>query len=274
MSKNSISIATFRRRIRGYYIKHGRDLPWRRTKNPYHIVVSEIMLQQTQVSRVVGYYATFLQQFPTLRALAYAPRSDVLGAWQGLGYNRRALMLKMLAERVVAEYHGVIPRDPEALRGLPGIGMNTAGAIAAFAFCMPVVFIETNIRRVYIHFFFARKNLVHDRDIMPLIERTLDRKNPRLWYYALMDYGAMLGREKKENPNRRSRHYTRQSPFEGSRRQVRAALVRLFLKNKRMRVTDVVHEIGEDPERIKTILTALEKEGFITRESGDYFNIA
>ncbi len=261
---------TFRRVIRSYYRAHGRDLPWRRTKNPYRILVSEMMLQQTQVERVVGYYPRFLKRFPDFQALAEAPLADILVVWQGLGYNRRALFLKKLAHAVVEKYNGVLPRDPKVLEGLPGIGVATAAAVAAFAFDTPTPFIETNIRRVFIHFFFPKKRRVSDGEIMIFVNATLDRKNPREWYYALMDYGAMLGRQEKENPNRRSRHYTRQSRFEGSDRQVRARIVRLFLAHKNLTPREIAGQLGEPDGRIQDILAALEKEEFITKSKSGF----
>src|ERR1700690_4312355 len=214
------AIFSFRKKIYGYYDQHGRDLPWRKTLNPYRVLVSEIMLQQTQVERVLEKYKEFLDAFPDFEALAHAPLPILLGIWQGMGYNRRALALKALAQKVVAEHRGKLPREPEKLIALPSIGPYTAGAIAAFAFNKSVVFMDTNIRRVYIHEFFHDRDDIHDDEILPLLEQTGDAGNPRKWYNALMDFGAML---KKENthPNRKSAHYTKQSPFENSNRQVR-----------------------------------------------------
>ena len=261
---------TFRRVIRSYYREHGRDLPWRRTKNPYRILVSEMMLQQTQVERVEGYYPRFLKQFPDFEALAEAPLADVLAAWQGLGYNRRALFLKKLAHAVMEKYDGALPQEPDILKTLPGVGAATAAAVAAFAFDTATPFLETNIRRVFIHFFFPKKRRVSDGEIRMLVSATLDRKNPREWYYALMDYGAMLGRREKENPNRRSRHYTRQSRFEGSDRQVRARMVRLFLAHENLTPRGIAGRLGEPAGRIQKILTTLEKEEFIVKSKSGF----
>ena len=272
MRKSADDFRAFRRIIKSNYRLRGRDLPWRRTKNPYRILVSEMMLQQTQVERVTGYYASFLKQFPDIYVLAHAPLRDVLTAWQGLGYNRRALFLKKLAVEIIGKHHGILPRDPDILAALPGIDPATAAAIAAFAFNTATPFIETNVRRVYIHFFFPKKKRVSDEEIMVLVDATLDRKNPREWYYALMAYGAMLGRQEKENPNRRSRHYTRQSRFEGSDRQVRAQIVRLFLTDKELTADEVAKRLKEPDRRIKTILAALQKEKFI-KKSQSGFNI-
>ena len=189
-----------------YYERHGRrSLPWRRTKNPYCILVSEVMLQQTQVERVVPYYASFLKRFPSLAKLANASLGDVLRAWQGLGYNRRAKMLHACAQTVVHTYRGKFPRTQSELMKLPGIGHYTAGAVMAFAFdeCAPII--ETNIRTVYIHHFFHDEIDIPDSKIVQLTVRTLDKENPREWYYALMDYGAFL-KKTVGNQNVRSKH--------------------------------------------------------------------
>jgi A/G-specific adenine glycosylase len=263
--------SAFKSLIRRHYRRHGRNLPWRRTRDPYEILVSEIMLQQTQVARVEGYYANFLARFPDIGALARASLADVLSSWQGLGYNHRALYLRRAAREIVMRHGGAVPHDPVELARLPGIGPNTAGAIAAFAFNAPTVFIETNIRRVYLHFFFARRRRVPDAALMPLIGRTLDRKNPREWYYALMDYGAMLGAVRKggENPNRRSRRYIRQTRFEGSDRQVRAAIIKLLLKEKSLAAKKIAGQLAEPPDRIRKITASLIRDGLIKKSGAD-----
>src|SRR5512135_3657963 len=199
------AIRSFRKTIYAYYDKHGRHLPWRRTRDPYRILVSEIMLQQTQVERVIEKYKEFLAAFPDFPSLAKAPLAKLLRNWSGMGYNRRALSLKSLAQKVVVEHQGRLPSDREMLLALPGIGRYTAGAVIAFAFNKPVVFMDTNIRRVYIHEFFHDQGDILDDEIMPLLEQTMDAGDPRKWYNALMDYGAMLKRE-QVNPNRRSAH--------------------------------------------------------------------
>ena len=183
------ALRLFRDLILAHYRAHGRDLPWRQTTDPYRILVSEIMLQQTQVERVAVKYREFLERFPDFESLAHAPKSEVLLAWQGLGYNRRAIALQGAAQRVIEEYGGRLPADVETLATFPGIGKATAAAICAYAFNMPVVYIETNIRRIFIHFFFQDREGVRDDEILPLVERALDRENPREWYSALMEYG-------------------------------------------------------------------------------------
>lgn len=255
--------------ILSHYRAYGRDLPWRRTTDPYHILVSEIMLQQTQVERVVVRYFEFLERFPDFESLARAPQSEVLLAWQGMGYNRRAISLQKTARLVVDEYSGNLPADVETLATLPGIGQATAAAICAYAFNMAVVYIETNIRRTFIHFFFQDQKGVRDDEILPLVEQTLDRGNPREWYSALMDYGTVL-KKRTANPNRRSASYTRQSRFEGSDRQVRGKILALVLEEGTVTEEEVAARVSEDAERVKRILGDLEKEGFIAESEGTY----
>ena len=262
-------IRAFQRKVLNYFAREGRDLPWRKRVNPYRVLVSEIMLQQTQVDRVVAKYKEFLAAFPDFGSLAKASTPKLLRVWSGMGYNRRALALRSLAERVMIDHGGKLPRDPEMLRGLPGIGKYTAGAIMAFAFNKPMVFMDTNIRRVYIHEFFKDRDGVHDDELIPLVEQTLDRGDPRSWYNALMDYGSVLKSE-QVNPNRRSAHYTRQSPFENSNRQVRGAILKALVKESPLSVADLVKSTGMDTERLEKNLIRLCEEGFIKKKCRRY----
>jgi A/G-specific adenine glycosylase len=264
------AISSFRKKIYGHYRAHGRNLPWRKTRNPYRVLVSEIMLQQTQVGRVLVKYADFIKTFPDLASLAKAPMKKLLTVWQGLGYNRRALALKALAQQVVHEHGGRLPSDAAALRALPGIGKYTAGAVAAFAFSKPVVFMDTNIRRVYIHEFFHDRENIHDDEITPFLEQTMDVANPGKWYNALMDYGTMLKKE-QVNPNRRSAHYAKQSPFENSNRQVRGRILKLLVKEAPLTRASIVKKTGMDAERVKENLLQMGEEGFIRKQGRSYF---
>lgn len=259
------AIALFRELICLHYREYGRDLPWRRTTDPYRILVSELMLQQTQVDRVVPKYEAFIGRFPDFASLARAPLSDVLAAWQGLGYNRRAIALQKTAERVVHEFGGALPADVETLTTFPGIGPATAAAIAAYAFNLPVVYIETNIRRIFIHFFFEDREGVRDDELLPIIDRALLRDDPRAWYSALMDYGTVLSK-RTVNPNRRSAAYTVQSRFEGSDRQIRGRVLALLLKEGALAEEEIVRRLGEEPDRVSRILDRLEAEGFLARD--------
>ena len=263
------AVRAFRKKIYDYYRAQGRDLPWRKTRNPYRILISEIMLQQTQVERVLEKYKEFLIAFRDFSSLARAPLRKLLAVWQGMGYNRRALALKALAQKVVNEHHGRLPSDPEQLLALPGIGKYTAGAVLGFAFNKPVVFMDTNIRRVFIHVFFHERENISDEDILPLVQQTLDASDPRKWYNALMDYGAMLKKE-QGNPNRRSAHYTRQSPFENSNRQVRGMILKTLVKEAPLTAARIVKKTGMDTERVKKNLVQLEKEGFIKKQGRNY----
>ncbi len=263
-----VSRGTFRKTISKYYRASGRNLPWRSTRDPYRILISEIMLQQTQVERVQTFYEKFIKRFPNFHLLANAKKSDVLHAWQGLGYNRRALAVRALAKIVMKRYGGELPQGRETLESLPGVGPYTAGAIRAFSWNKPDVFIETNIRRVFIHFFFSIRKGVRDREILPLIEETLNRKNPRAWYFALMDYGAMLGATAKTNPNRRSAHYARQSKFSGSDREIRGKILRLMIAHKKIRVESLEKAILRPRDRIIRAVSMLSREGFLKEKGG------
>ncbi len=260
-----------------------RDLPWRRTRDPYAIWLSEVMLQQTQVSRVDGRWQRWLERFPTVDALAAASASDVLEEWQGMGYNRRALALLHAAQQI-SEAGGSFPADERSLRALPGIGPATAAGIRAFSFNLHAVYLETNVRAVFLHELFAEEEDVPDRDLLPLVDATCPPDggdgliDPRGWYYALLDYGAYL-KKTLPNPSRRSRTYTRQSRFEGSNRQKRAALVRALLARREGATTA---ELAADLSRselaagrdalseadVAGLLDQLAKEGFCEWERG------
>lgn len=255
----------FRKTIRRFYRAHRRDFAWRTTHDPYRILVSEIMLQQTQVEAVAKKYPAFTKKFKNFNALARAPLREVLKIWQGLGYNRRALYLRRLAKIVQEKYGGKLPHDEKLLYTLPGIGQGTAGAIRAFAFNAPSVFIETNIRRVFLHFFFPQRTDIHDKELFPLIEKTLDRRNPREWYYTLMDYGAMLAKQSRINPNRRSAHYHRQNTFKGSNRELRGKIIKTLIAASPLSIKKLAISLGEPPQRVKKILAELKKENFIIR---------
>jgi len=258
------TVRAFQRLIYRFYKEHGRTFPWRRTRNPYHILVSEIMLQQTQTDRVTQKYEQFLTHFPDFPSLDEAHLREVLRVWQGLGYNRRAIALKNIASAVITEFHGNLPSCPDALVSLPGIGRATACAICAFAFNKPVVFLETNIRRVFIHHFFRGLNGIKDSKILPLVEKTLNTSNPRTWYFALMDYGAML-KKQWPNPNRKSAHYQKQSPFEGSDRQIRGMILRALTVEVSLSEREIIRRLGIDPEGVRKNLIRLQREGFLRK---------
>ncbi len=247
-----------------------RSCVWREEPyHPYHILVSEIMLQQTQVSRVAIQFPQFIQQFPTLESLAAAPLRMVLQAWSGLGYNRRACYLQQAAEQIISKHQGIIPAAREDLIKLPGIGSNTAGSIAAFAYQAPTVFIETNIRTVFIATFFSTlqpDETVDDRRLIPLIEQTLYKDDPRRWYYALMDYGAALKRS-YPNPSRKSSHHTRQAPFKGSVREIRGAIIRHLTRNNTLYAEDIYAQFPQRIDQCTAALEGLVREGVLIRSA-------
>ena len=255
--------------VTDFYVRHGRgSLPWRTTKDPYKILVSEIMLQQTQVERVKQKYTSFLKQFPSVKHLALAPLGDVLVEWQGLGYNRRAKMLHETAKAVMGEYRGHFPRTYDELLLLPGVGPYTAGAVMAFAYETPIPIIETNIRTAYLHHFFSDKTDVDDAELMSHIIETLDLENPREWYYALMDYGSHL-KKTLGNPNSRSKHYTKQSTFKDSDREIRGAIVRALSADRLSRKK--LHTVLPFAiERIDAQLERLKEEGMVSCKSNEY----
>ena len=263
------SISSFQTRVYDHFRANPRPMPWRDTNDPYRILVSEIMLQQTQVERVKLKYAAFLHGFPTVHDVAAAQLADVLQLWQGLGYNRRAVNLKRCCEEISTFYAGHFPRTVDELQSLPGIGPYTARAVAAFAFGVAEPLIETNIRAVFIHSFFHGREKVSDREIMPLIAATLDRAHPRKWYYALMDYGVML-KQAHPNPGRRSSHHTQQSRFEGSNRQLRSRLLREVMTRSAVSLEDLIALAPADTDMVVSNLEALQREGFLVKRRGCY----
>ena len=257
-----------------------RILPWRCIDDPYAVLVSEVMLQQTQVARVEKHWTRFLGLFPTIDALAAAGTADVLAQWQGLGYNRRALALKRAAEVCAAERGGKLPDTAEELEALPGIGPATAAGVMAFAYNRPSVYIETNVRTVFLHELFPACDKVSDRQMAPLVAATCPEDDARAWYYALLDYGAHL-KTLVANPSRRSAHYTRQSAFEGSRRQKRAELVRIVLAEPGIGADELAERLdafertagrdGVDAATFDSIVGDLVAEGFFRSEEGAFF---
>jgi A/G-specific adenine glycosylase len=265
--------------------EHYRDLPWRTTRDPYAVLLSEVMLQQTQVARVVPKYLAWLEAFPTLDALAVAPLEPVLEAWQGLGYNRRAVALKRTAEQVCERYSGALPVGEAELRMLPGIGPSTAAGVLVFAHDLPAVYLETNVRTVFLHELLADRTMVPDREIVPLVRVALGEASsqgisPRDWYFALLDHGAHL-KQALPNPSRRSAHHARQSAFEGSRRQKRAWLLRAVIADSGMptdayasQLAAFEHGAGRkapSAEEVAELLGSLADEGFLARQGDVWF---
>ena len=281
MKTSQRAIEDFYSQLWQYYQDHGRQLPWRPphlalstegTLDPYAIMVSEIMLQQTGVARVAAKYREFLEIFPTFQALATAKLSEVLIVWSGLGYNRRAKFLHHAAQMVVDQYQGRIPRTQKDLVNLPGIGPNTAGAILAYAFNEPCVFIETNIRTVYIHHFFEEHPEVTDAQITELLKQTLaietqlPEPNYREFYWALMDYGSYLKKEVGSLLHQ-SKAYSKQSVFEGSRRQIRGKILKLLALQH---LTAVQLAVSITDDCLEAVLVDLLQENLIEKAKGYY----
>ena len=262
-------VSAFQAFIRDYYRQEGRDFSWRRTRDPYEILVSEVMLQQTPTGRVEKKYPEFLQSFPTVHDLAEAGFDDVLALWRGLGYNRRAKSLKRSAEIIVDEHSAEVPRDLDDLMELPGVGKSTASGVLAFAYDEPVVFVEVNIRRVFIYFFFPDREKVRDRDMLPLVDGTLDRDDPRSWYYGLMDYGVTL-KERHRDLHRKSARYRKQAPFEGSDRQIRGQILRLLLDQKSSTAKEIRQSLDAESDRVEENLCNLVEEGMVREQEGTY----
>ncbi len=272
MSSDKIKI--FQNKVYDYYHKNKRDFSWRNHICPYRVFISEVMLQQTQTSRVIPKFEQWLARFPSFQSVAQASVHDVLIAWQGLGYNRRALALQKACQIIVNDFSGVLPDDVHLLQTLPGIGPNTAGSVSAFAFNKPTVFVETNIRTVFLYEFFQGVEAVDDKQILDLVAQAVDHHNTRDWYYALMDYGVFLKKELKIN-NKTSRHYSRQSRFSGSFRQLRGAVVRILTKVKKISHDDLVvclaHEVADNNHSLDRVLQQLQCEGFIKNKQDTYF---
>ena len=256
-----------------HHEKEGRSFPWRETTDPYHILVSEYMLQQTQTDRVEPKYISFLKKFPKVTSLACATRKEVLTLWSGLGYNRRAIALHNAAKNLVTVYDGAVPKTKEALLTLPGVGEYTAGAVLAFAYNKPVIVVETNIRTVVLHHCARKKKGVKDEAISlfteQLLQSALNRgSTPRIFYSAMMDYGTHL-KSQGVRTNARSKHYTKQGKFDGSVRQARGALLRLLIAaekgvSKKQLQGLKVHRINEG-------LAGLLTEGLVEKKGKYYY---
>ncbi len=277
-----LSIAEFQDRVYEAGRLYERDgLPWRYIDDPYAVYLSEVMLQQTQVKRVLEYWPRFLDAFPTVEALALAEPAAVLGLWQGLGYNRRALSLLKCAKECVERFDGMLPTQERDLISLPGIGPSTAAGIISFAHNRPSVYIETNVRTVFIDQFFPEEDEVHDKQIEPLVRESCPQDDARRWYYALLDWGAHI-KQTKGNASRRSKSYTRQSKFEGSRRQKRAFVVRELLSHQGIPAEHMKNSLdafevaagreATTQELFDGIVSDLQREGFLRVEGGRLFS--
>jgi len=252
------TIAAFRRRILNHYRRHGRDLPFRRTRDPYKITLAEIMLQQTQVERVVPKYESWIARWPTWQALAEASTRELLAAWSGLGYNRRALFLGKMADVIVEQFDGRLPEEPAALKRLPGIGHYTANAIAIFAFNQPLITIDTNIRRVFL-LEFDLPDETSRAEIEKLAWRALPKQRSREWHNALMDYSRLALR----TPERKVKPLTRQGRLEGSRRQIRGEIIRRLTRQQRVSLAVIARDLDRSIDDVRSAAESLAAEGMV-----------
>jgi len=240
-------------------------MPWRDNTEPYYVLVSELMLQQTQVDRVIPKFELFMRTFPEVTALAQAPLADVLTVWSGLGYNRRAKFLHEAAKKVLEEFNGTIPSTYDELVSLPGIGPNTAGAILAYSFNQPVTFIETNVRTVYFHHFFEDQASVTDKELKEIVGQTVDKEHPREWYWAMMDYGSFL-KKQGVGRNSKSSHYKKQAPLAGSLREVRGLILKALAVEEASYI-QLEAAMPHDP-RFAVAIEALLREGLVAQTAG------
>lgn len=267
-----------REALREWYAPRRRAYPWRGSHDPYAVLVSEAMLQQTQASRVVPAYRSFLRRFPTVRTLAAASRRDVVLEWGGLGYNRRAVRLSEAARAIVRDHGGRIPRDPATLRELPGVGPYTAAAVASLGFGEPVAAIDTNVRRVVARVHLGVEGLeAPARHVWALADAWLDRDDPITWNQALMDLGREVCRPKPRcdacplarvcrfrlDGSIAARGPRRQGPFEGSTRQVRGAVVRALRSHPSLTRTRLSAETGFPRDRVDGALDGLVHDGLL-----------
>jgi A/G-specific adenine glycosylase len=256
------NIASFQHHILTWYESFKRDLPWREDPDPYHVLVSEVMLQQTQVDRVIPKYKGFLERFPTLRSLAVASTADVIREWQGLGYNRRALNLKRAADAAMRDRGGALPRTSGELEKLPGIGRYTANAVACFAFGAQVPVVDTNVRRVLAGF--AGRELT-ERETWSLAQALLPEGRAVDWNQALMDYGALAPRA------RLKRLKTNTPPFATTNRFWRGRIIDALRDHQGLSVTALIDALpypDRDEGRLRGLVRVLNEEGLVQYDVG------
>ena len=253
---NEREIIEFQTKILSWYKVNKRDFPWRKTTDPYHILVSEIMLQQTQAPRVVVYYEKFIKRFPTINELAIAKNPEVLKIWSGLGFNNRAIRLKEIAKTIMNDLKGNFPQLQADLLKLKGIGSYTAAAIMAFAFNKKAAVIDTNIRRVLIHELHINQNISPKR-LSEIALSIIPKGKSRIWHNALMDYGALAATAKQTMIKSKSK----QSKFKGSEREVRGKILKLLLEKKRVSKVDLTELIQH--KNVYEIMERMKADGLL-----------
>ncbi len=249
--------------VLSFHAKEGRDFSWRRTTDPWAILVSEVMLQQTQTARVEPLFDAWMSRFPLAKNVADAGMAELYEAWKGLGYNSRAMRLRETARICVADYGGLPPSNEKLLLQLPGVGRYTARAVLAFAWNIPSSFLETNIRAALIFHFFDGAEKITDRELESVAETVMVRDDARRWYYALMDYGAWL-KKQEPNPARKAAVYAKQSTFQGSVRQARGALLRLLGERGTASLSWIAAESGIEYNRLQLAANGLARDGILT----------
>ena len=268
-------IELFQKKILDWWKDNRRDLPWRHTHDPYKIMISEVMLQQTQVSRVFTRYAEFIEAYPTVKDLAKASTSDVLKTWKGMGYNRRALYIKKAAQTVVDQYKRVFPKSEQELVKLPGLGKYTARAILVFAYGQEIPLVDTNIRQIITHFFLTNhpqgpalkglKGRTLEKEVEDIARQLVPLGKSWEWHQALMDYGALrLARARSGQ----ARSVRSQTPFKESNRFYRGRVIDRLREgevSKNKLIADFQKEYGKSRIFLNTITTGLERDGLLTR---------
>ncbi len=259
-------VRAFETHIFAWWSENRRDLPWRHTRDPYKILVSEVMLQQTQVIRVIPKYTEFIEAFPDIRVLAKASPARVLKIWKGMGYNRRALYLRKTAEVVVASYHDKFPKDEVLLTKLPGVGTYTARALMVFAYGMNVAMVDTNIRQIITHFFFSGRTQ-KEKTIQTVADQLVPKGKSWEWHQALMDYGALAMTKQKKT----MRLVKKQKPFKDSDRYYRGRIVdllRLGRLNEKKLITDFMNQYSKERVFFAGIVEGLIRDGLVERRNG------
>jgi len=257
-------IQRFQKKVFTFYRRNKRQLPWRMTKDPYKILLSEFMLQQTQVNRVVSYYEKWIARWPTIQALAAAPLPEILQMWMGLGYNTRAVYLHRTAKKIVTEFEGDVLKAVTQYKQLPGIGKYTSQAVQIFVGNADMVTIDTNIRRIFISEFDLVET-ISDKELWLLAEACLPRGKSRDWHNALMDYGALHLTAHRTG----IRPKTQQSRFEGSNRQIRAKILRCLL-TENMSISKLEKNVGVEHARLRLVLEKMRTEKIIGKRNNIY----
>jgi A/G-specific adenine glycosylase len=261
---SSEHIMRFQKKVFLFYKKNKRDLPWRKTTDPYKILLSELMLQQTQVKRVVVYYEKWIARWPTIHTFASAALPEVLQMWMGLGYNTRAISLHKTAKKIVALFDGDVLRAMQQYKELPGIGKYTSHAVRIFSTNADLVTVDTNIRRIFISEFDLPEN-ISEHELWLLAEKCRPVGKSREWHNALMDYGALYLTAHKTG----IRPTTQQTQFEGSNRQIRAQILRHVLE-KPMTGKELTQTLKIDQGRLGPILEKMINQHILMKKNNTY----